>query len=227
MRQQWYKGRGSPITNVTPVRSLKKMAAGKAIEPFWRAALEEAGFTITLPKERIPIGEDADGEVDGILSEGQPASSCLLELKDLGQWSYQDVLIKGVKIGAPEYYMQVQLYLYGCIHAGLINDPRCVFLAGMADSSGFLWYWRRIKKQEIDPPDFYLEVIEYDEAVAQWGLDRMKYIGSILKSSDVPPSNFEPLEGRFPCGTNDVAYCGFRDQCVSDGGLVVDREAPV
>ncbi len=225
VRKQWYKGRGYPVTNPPPVRSMKKMSQGKAIEPWWRAIYDEIPeLTVIQPAERLPIGVST-GEVDGLLTDG--TFTCVLELKDLGQWSYQDALLKGVKEGHPEYYLQVQLYMKAAFDAGIINDKRVVFHAGMADASGFLWYWRRIKKKEwTNDLDFYTEIIEYDEVAVQWGLDRMQYVESIKKSEDVPPRNFNPEAGQFPCGSDEQPYCPMRDTCLADGGVTVDREAP-
>jgi hypothetical protein len=199
------------------------MMAGTFMEPFWRDALVGAGYGVIEYRGRIPIfGEDGSmyttGAIDGIVQDED--KRYLLELKNLGLWSFQSILDDGLKEGEPTYYLQEQLYLHACEQAGLINTGKAIFLAGMADSTAMLWYRRRFKKEKGDPPDFYIEIIEKDDAAVQFGLERLAEVNRSLAGDEVPAREFDPMADKFPCG-----YCQWQDQCIVDNGAQTRRPA--
>lgn len=243
LRRQWCDGKRLPRTDPLAVRTLKKLASGKAIEDYWRGVYERAGFAIEPVAKlgRIPIFDAAGievmtGEVDALLADRNTGDRCLLELKDLGVWSYFNVLEGGVKDGERGYYYQIQCYLGGALKAGLIKDPPwCVFHAGQADATSVVWIGKVIKKMEKRPPDFIIEAIPFDEVAYNWACERAKHVTWLLANVDNVhdcPREFDPValsKGRgsaFPCGKEDNPYCGHRQLCVEAGGSTVMREDP-
>lgn len=248
LRRQWCEGKRLPRSDPLAVRTLKKMAAGKAIEDYWRGVYKRAGFDIIQHRNvdgsltRIPIlnaaGEEVmTGEVDSVLREfGQGSGEyCLLELKDLGVWSYFNILDDGVKNGERGYYYQVQCYLGGALQAGLIDVPICIFHAGQADATSVVWIGRVIKKRTERPPDFIIETIPFDQVAYNWACDRAEHVTWLLNNVDNVhdcPREFDPValsQGRgsaFPCGKEDNPYCGHRQLCVETGGNTIAREEP-
>ena len=118
--RQWFDGKRIPRSNRIPAASIKKMQYGKAIEEFWRTAYERLGFSLLGSLSRVPIGQHMTGEGDGILVAMKDIKldgvtipsgrSYLLELKDLGLWSYLSFYQKGAEEGLPEYWAQVQCF---------------------------------------------------------------------------------------------------------------------
>lgn len=220
--QQWFAGTQVKRSNRIPVDSLKKMESGRVIEDFWREVYTRAGFMVVSPTPPLTIGVMQSRGGDGLLyveteaaakAVGLPTgSSLLLELKDLGAWSYMDFVQKGVQEGLPDYWPQVQSYLHG------YKREYCVFHAGMADSSGTKFIWRRIRKYEGDPPPFHVEVIRREPVAVleamnkasevRWAIDNIKdRIPLELRDYDSPKL---VAEKKFPCG-----WCGWANTCVT------------
>lgn len=216
--QQWFNGRGIPRTNPVPTASVKKMESGVQIEGFWRDIYTRAGFA-HRPLQRLKearIYPFADGQGDGLLTVVEPnlpwpiGQQLLLELKDLGVWSFCDVVDGGLEEGLPDYYAQVQVYL------GLYGLNTAIFHAGQADASSVTFVWKRLKKRETPPPPFYVEVVEFDvdcfnrlrERAADVRYHIEEYVEAPLHLRDY---NAEKLseKGSFPCG-----YCSWQDACL-------------
>jgi hypothetical protein len=241
LRRQWYRATGAEETNLPSLASLKKMESGTAIEGYWHKVYEGSGFRVSRPEERLPINNEegewlTDGAVDGILeSEEDPDFKVLLELKDLGYYSYRDVVKKGVKVGAPEYYTQVQLYMDAALTAGLTTIPLCIFHAGMADLSGSRFIWERIHKEEEGSlPNIYIEVIEQDKEWLRWAKNRIATLILLMAPDNgVPAREYDPVTlGRervsaYPCGRIERPYCPFIERCINDGGMTIPMEVPL
>lgn len=222
IRQQWFQGKRIPRTNRIPVRSYKKMQAGKRIEPFWREVYERAEFEVVEYPERIPVWSGlSSGEPDGKLIDtlSDPLMQYGLELKDLGIWSYFNMLDKGLKEGLPEYWYQVQDYLEA---QGL---PLAIVHAGMADASAVVWFWQKIKKREGRPPDFLIEVVPFSPSDYYWSKQRAEEVKFLVENEDDPAKVRTDYEGKtlnpakvikskktFPCG-----YCGHLEACLKVG----------
>ena len=218
--QQWFNGRGIPRTNPVPPASVKKMESGTAAEPFWRDIYTRAGFAWTpLSRLRGNARPFADGQGDGKLFVVNPAlpwpvgTALLLELKDLGVWTYLDAVEKGLKDGLPDYYTQVQVYL------GLYGLKQAIFHAGQADASAVTFVWKRIKKHEGMPPPFHAEVVDFDAEFFSKTLDRATDVEFSLRTMDVVPLHLRDYDvfklapqGKYPCG-----YCGWMDKCLEAG----------
>lgn len=219
--RQWFMGQGVPRSDRVPVESIKKMESGRVIEDFWRTVYTRAGFHVVSPTPPLTVGTMKSKGGDGILyvagntTLGLPqGAAALLELKDLGAWSYTDFIKHGLQQSSPDYWMQVQVYMHGY---GL---KYCVFHAGMADASGTKWIWQRIKKEPDPIPPFWLEVIPYDPSVA---------LAAITRAAEVTwaRENFPAEGGRIPIELRDFdsptlvrqhkypcGWCGWATACV-------------
>lgn len=220
-RRLWYQHQGTPKTNRTPPRSIKRMESGRRIEPFWLKVYNRAGFIVVVldAESRMPIHSlPAGGEFDALLigNTTYPTEMLVLEQKDLGAWSFMRIVDEGVRAGAPDYYAQVQLYMEGLRQAGVAVE-RAVFHAGQADPSALVWLWQKIKKRAGRPPDFHVEVVPFDQAEVDRALARALVIQGYCQQAIVAPREYDPAEGKFPCGQADNPYCGWREQCLKDG----------
>jgi hypothetical protein len=219
---------GLEKTNRIPVESLKKMESGRVIEDFWREVYTRAGYLVVSPLPPASIGAMRSMGGDGLLfvetkeaaeSSGLPkGSSLLLELKDLGAWSYMDFVLKGCEAGLPDYYDQIQSYLQA------YGRDYCVFHAGMADASGTKFIWSRIKRQTDPCPPFWVEIVKRDSprtmqvlsraSEIKWAIDNIHPDDRIpIELKDFDSEKLVP-EHKYPCG-----YCGFADLCVKASGI--------
>lgn len=239
LRRQWYSAKGVQESNVRSLKSLKKMASGKAIEDYWHEVYRGAGFKVYRPKTRLPIYSSTgelltDGEIDGVLEQlEEPHHKILLELKDLGIWTYTGILEKGLENYDPGYYVQLQLYLHAALEAGVVDQPYAVFHAGMADSSAVVWIWKAIKKKDpADLPDVHIQVIGYDPIIVNWAMRRIDIAKLLVMSDSVPAREYDPEAmqktkgGGFPCGKLDNPYCPWLETCIKDAGTTVRMEYP-
>ena len=237
--RQWFQGTGFPRTDRIPVDSLKKMESGRVIEDFWREVYTRAGFLVVSPTPPVEVGTMKSKGGDGILfierqdtaellSEAvgerlDVGASLLLELKDLGAWSYMDLAKSGVKEGLPDYWMQVQSYLQA------YGRNYCIFHAGMADASGTKFIWKRIRGKEMGDyvPPFLVEVIKREPAdvmealnratEVRWNIDNPRGTRVPIEIADYDSTKLYP-QGKYPCG-----YCGWGKLCVeaqNTGGSV-------
>lgn len=211
-RQLWYTGKQLPRTNRIPPRSIKTMQRGKSIESFWHSVYANAGFTVlTLAGgSRIDVGP-MTGEFDGLLIDKETGERYLLELKDMGVWGYIRTVQDGVQAAEPDYYAQIQQYMAG---AGV---TKCIFHAGQADPSATVWIWQKIKKLPGRPPDFHVEVVEFAPSEWHQAEARADEVIALLQVDTPPAADFDPLEGKFPCGSDEQPYCGWRDLCLRGG----------
>ena len=220
--QQWFNGRGYPRSNPVPAASVKKMQSGTLIESFWRDIYNRAGFAWSpLPQLAGKAGPFAAGQGDGRLTVVQPTlpwpigTQLLLELKDLGVWTYFDAIDKGLKDGLPDYYAQVQVYM------GLYDFRQAIFHAGQADASSVTYVWRRIKRREGSPPAFHAEVVDFDAEHYSRMLDRAEDVSHHLDPVRVPhiPLHLRDYDvfklapaDKYPCG-----YCSWQKTCLDAG----------
>ena len=207
-RALWYTGRRIPRSNRLAPRSIKTMEQGKLMEPFWHSVYARAGFTVlTLAGgSRIPVGP-MTGEFDGLLVDTD-GERYLLELKNMGAWSYMKTVMEGVQAAEPDYYYQMQQYMAG---AGL---TRTIFHAGMADASATVWLWQKIKKMPDRPPDFHIEIVPLVQSEWRRAEERALEIIALNALDTLPRADFDPHEGKFPCGSEDNPYCGHRSLCI-------------
>jgi len=210
-RQLWYMAKRVPRSNRIPPRSIKTMERGKAAESFWHTVYADAGFTVlTLAGgSRIAIGP-MTGEFDALLIDNTDGERYLLELKDMGVWGYIKTVQEGVQAAEPDYYAQVHQYLAG---AGL---TKCIFHAGQADASATVWIWQKIKKLPGRPPDFHVEVIPFVPSEWQAAERRADEVIALIASDKLAPADYDPTAGKFPCGSEDQPYCGWRDLCLKE-----------
>lgn len=225
--QQWFNGSGVERTNRVPVDSMKKMESGTAIEGFWREVYTRAGFLVVSPTPPLAIGAMRSKGGDGILfvetddcakAIGMPkGASLLLELKDFGSWSYMDFVQKGCQEAMPDYWAQVQAYLYG------FDREYCILHAGMADVSSTKFIWRRIRKYEGDPPPFWIEIIKRDDSVTLASIERAgdvrNAIDNITDRVPVELRDYDApklvMDNKFPCG-----WCGWKEACLNAGKVI-------
>lgn len=220
--KQWFGGKDVPKSNRIPPASFKKMETGRHIEGFWREVMDAAGLDWEPCPESAPHGNYRDGSGDGFVTvrtedaaeaTGFPVGTkLLLELKDLGVWSYDNYIQEG-SLGRDitGYHHQTQAYLekYGL--------PACILLGGQADNSSVTFNWSRMRKREGEAPPFWLEIIYPDATMAAKDNAIAAEVGYYIDNYDEPPSelkDFEPLDGKFPCGSETKAYCGWRDLCL-------------
>lgn len=228
--KNWFRVKEFPRDNRIPPESLKKMESGRAIEPFWRDVYERAGFEVVSPLDRIePIGNlRGGGGGDGGLivrtpeaaaTVGEPIGSRgLLELKDLGIWTYFDVINKGWTEGAPQYIVQAQVYMEG------YDWDWAVLHAGQADSSATKTWWTRMwKRDPKDLPAFWAEKLVRDSRTFAWANARAGEINWFTDNSATPPMALRDFDVHdklqwgqtkkgFPC-----AYCGWSKTCANLG----------
>jgi hypothetical protein len=221
--RQWFDGKRIPRSNRIPAASIKKMQAGKEIEGFWRTAYERLGFEVLGDLPRVPIGAHMTGEGDGILSatqDGKPfdvkldgvtvpgGTRFLLELKDLGVWTYLNFYQKGAEEGLPDYWAQVQCYMEG------YNLDACILHAGQADASAvtYIWNQRKVKNDWPDkPPPFILEIIpRIPQEFARWSgvAQEIKYYIEQVDQLPAALRDFDPHTTRYPC-----QWCGWVNLC--------------
>ena len=174
-RAQWAKATKQEVTNPDQLAWIKNMEQGKLVEPFWSDIFRLAGFTVVDLNERLTIaGGPMTGVGDRMITDdtGEIAIPLLIELKNLGPFSYYELMKHGIRNGAPHYYYQIQSYLE------MYNIPMAIIFAGQAEASSITWWWRvREKKQSgINatewPPPFIVEVVERAPADFAWAQQR-------------------------------------------------------
>src|SRR3990170_980849 len=193
-RQQWCRGTRHPITNPDQPAWAKKMEQGKLVEPFWHEVFQMAGFTVATLNERVPVaGGPMTGVGDRMLMDEVEAlfpGAMLLELKDLGMFTFYEFLKYGLKEGNPDYYYQVQCYM------AMYAVPFAIVFAGQADASSTTWWWRTREKKEHGPeaaewpPPFLLEIVPFAPADFAWAQQRAVdvdwYIKNVAELFKVP-----------------------------------------
>jgi len=227
--KMWFGGRGIAKTNRIPPASFKKMETGRHIEGFWREVIDAAGFDWEPCPDSIERGPWKGGIGDGILTireqdaadaMGLPVGTKgLLELKDLGVWSFDNYITEGSQgRDIKGYYHQAQTYLdfYSESH----DLSFAILLGGQADNSSVTFNWKRMRKREGEPPPFWLEILYPDPSVQAENHARATEVNWYLErytDDSKPPielKDFDPEAGKFPCGDAEKAYCGWRDLCL-------------
>lgn len=226
--QLWFNASGTPRSNPIPPQSFKKMETGTAIEQFWRDIYEEAGFTVLETPESHPHGNFRGGKGDGLLviREQRIADALrlpigtlgLLELKDLGLFSFMDYCLNGIH--SPQidkYFTQSQIYM------NMYDTKFGILHAGQADASAVTWWWGKIKKMDGHPPPFWLETIYPDPVVYHdknakagelgWYLDNYPKEGKVpTELRDYDPEVVLKSKKTWPCG-----WCGWKETCLAKG----------
>lgn len=222
--EQWFNGTGHERTNKHSVESDKNMEQGTLVEPYWFKVYARAGFEVCPHPEPPPpgsMGVMRSHGGDAIMYVATPecasvfgmpmGSRVLLELKNMGGWSYFDFVLKDLQEGHPDYWAQVNTYLHGyaCDYA--------IVHAGIADPGLTKWVWKRIKKQEDPLPPFWIEIVKKDAGTVMDALERANEVRwSIdnitdhipIELRDYNPHDLLPKQG-FPC-----FYCAYADACV-------------
>ncbi len=119
------------------------------------------------------------------------------------------------KYGMEGYVHQAQTYLefYRESH----DLKFAILLGGQADNSSITFVWNRMKKREGLAPPFWLEILYPDPAMAAADNDKAGEVAWYIDNVAEPPGelkDFNPEDGKFPCGSDDRAYCGWRDRCL-------------
>lgn len=220
--QQWFAGKRIPRTNPIPPASFKKMETGRHIEPFWRDVYEAAGFDVEPCPEPEPFDNFRGGIGDAILTVRDPAlgidlglptgSRGLLELKDLGIWSFTDYVLNGsMGKDIEKYRKQVGVYLHR------YKLDFAILHGGQADNSAVTWIWQKIRRRAGFAPPFWLEILYPDEAEYARLNDRAGEVAWYIDNVDEPPAvlkDYNPEKGEFPCGSDTRPYCGWREICL-------------
>lgn len=232
--RQWLRNTGVPRTNRLSPETIKKLEAGKVIESFWRDVYSRAGFEVESPLPRIAIpyltaGGAGDGgltvatrECSERLSETAGryipvGSRGLLELKDLGVWSFFDVMDKGWVEGKPDYFYQAQAYMEG------YDCQWCIMHAGQADASSVKFVWSKFKKRPDRQPGFWLELVHRQPEVFARMVDRAREVNyyvenilepheaaRVLRDYNVWDKHDQDSGKGFPCH-----WCGHKELCLT------------
>lgn len=228
-RDQWAKATKQKITNPDQLAWIKNMEQGKLVEPFWSDIFRLADFTVADLNERLTIaGGPMTGVGDRMVTDntGEINIPLLLELKNLGPFSYYEFLKFGLRNGAPGYYYQVQSYME------MYNIPLAVVFAGQAEASSITWWWRvREKKQSGPdatewPPPFIVEVVERAPADFAWAQQRavdVRWYSDNVTDMAKVPRDYDPVEQKkyeTPDGRKKQVpciYCPIRDACIKAG----------
>lgn len=219
--KQWFTGREVPRSNPIPPANYKKMETGRHIERFWHDIYEQAGFDVLPTPDSEPFDNFKGGQGDGILviRTDELAETMglrvgdrgLLELKDLGMWTFDDYVLHGTEGKDIEHYkIQTQIYL------GRYNLKFAVLHGGIADNSAQMFLWQRMRKREGNPPPFWLEIVYPDPVVYAAMNARAGEVNWYIENVEQPPlvlKDFDPEQGKFPCGSDERPYCGWRDLC--------------
>ena len=217
LRQQTYSGLRVPKTNRPPIRSLKRMESGSAIESWWAEVYNTAGFTVMKLDGGSRVSTPAgSGEFDRLLIDNTTGEKLLLELKDMDAWTFLNILDKGVQGGDENYWGQVQCYL-DSEEAKSLGITRVIFHVGQAGPSSLAWIWKKIKKREGRPPDYIVEVIEKDYDTVLVAKARATKVSDALEREVILMREYNPRDGKFPCGDEETPYCSWRELCLKDG----------
>lgn len=224
--KMWFSGKGTPRSNRIPPASYKKMETGRHIEGFWREILDAAGFDWEPCPPSRPHKGYRGGSGDGILTVrteeaaeavGFPVGTRgLLELKDLGLWTFENYVREGSRgKDIDGYHHQAQAYLD--FYAEEFDLKFAILLGGQADNSSVTFLWNRMRKYEGDAPPFWLEILYPDPAMAAADNDKAIEVAYYIDNFEEPPGDlkdYDPEAGKFPCGSDEKAYCGWRDLCL-------------
>lgn len=223
--KQWFAATETPRSNPIGPASYKKMETGRHIEQFWHTIYEQAGFDVLETPESEPFDNYKGGRGDGILVVRTPelakimglkvGDRGLLELKDLGVFTFDDFVLHGAD--GPDiahYKVQTQVYL------GRYGLKFAILHGGQSDNSASMFYWGRMRKRKGFPPPFMIEIVYPDPVVYAYYNDRAGEVSWYAEHVTTPPEalkDFNPAKGRFPCGSDERPYCSWRDICLKVG----------
>lgn len=230
-RRQWCAGTHYPQLNPDKPAWIKKQEQGRLVEPFWHDVFNRAGFSVAdlTNTERLQMKDSPmTGKGDGIIADmmGEIPIVMMLELKDLGMFTYLDFMEKGLKEGLPYYWYQVQDYLE------IYDLPFGVVFAGQADASAITWWHRtrnqcnrRVKAHDATcahkqhgedktyPEPFVVEVVPKAPADIEWtrqrSLDVRWYIDNEPNIAKVP-RDFDPSQPKINGKNSPCNWCPFR-----------------
>lgn len=237
-RKQVMARRRIAHTNPGKPAWIKKAEQGHLVEPFWHEVFERADFKLVdlTGSERQEIdGGPMTGVGDRIVFDptGEIPSALLLELKDLGMFTYYSFLEDGLRNGLPDYYFQVQAYMEE------YDLPMAVVFAGQADSSACTWWWRtrktctRTKKphdktcedknhggEQTWPDPFVVEVVPRAPADFAWAQQRARdvvyYADNPIPLREVP-RDYDPALEKWNGRTSPCTWCPVKDACLEAG----------
>lgn len=174
-------------------------ALGKLIEPYFMAALEAGGIQIGLPNKSHKCGEFMVAHPDIEIVD-----NALAEIKFISGFGYRKILespigVEGVEKG---HHMQAQLYMHSA------NKEWLLYLASPSSHSTLqtTMRQRRNYSQDYELEPCYLEWVQKNEDVIQYGLDRAIMVTEDVQSDEPPPREHSGLKLRpnntrnFPCG---------------------------
>lgn len=238
-RKQVAARRGIPHTNPGKPAWIKKAEQGRLVEPFWQEVFERAQFSLIdlTASERQKVGDGPmTGIGDRIMADhtGEIPIAMLLELKDLGMFTYFSFLEQGLQKGLPDYWYQVQSYLEE------YDLPFAVVLAGQADASACTWWFRtrktctRKKKphdhtcvdkyhgdEQIWPDPFVVELVPRAPADFDWANQRAKDVVYYADDATIPlrqvPRDYDPTLPKWNNRTSPCTWCPIKDACLEAG----------
>lgn len=123
------------------------------------------------------------GHPDGVIVE----ENALVECKALRKKGIFELRKKGVKESHPQYYTQIQLYMFAC------KLSKCYFVARDKDTPTMKQY------------EQYVEVVEYDSDFVKEFLVKFNKIQEQIKQEIEPPLN--------PTDNWECRYCGYAYVC--------------
>lgn len=184
-REIWYSFRHAQPPNEFPGRMLRLFDHGHTEEDRIVRDLRAAGFTVINQK---PEGEQFGflehdgmfrGHIDGVvIIDGIPH---LLECKTASSKSFEKTKSHGVAKDKPEHYAQMQVYM----HKVKGKQPLRKALYFVVNK---------------DNDDIYVELVDYDQSVAERYIARAKAI--------IDTTNDAPASPGWKCG-----WCAFRNMC--------------
>lgn len=164
--------------------------------------LSDAPFIVGCRNhEIVPIETDhaiIEGHVDAVMQRESDGKLVLLEAKNLAPTTISKLKNHGGVMGAtPNYYTQIQLYLYGMQKHGLEID-QAIFIARNKKS------WK-----DDDTRKYYVQRFDYDCKEVAAALEKADSIAQcIATDTEVPPPN-DPNE-EFFCRDG---WCTYSSNC--------------
>lgn len=217
-RRQSYAARGEPRTPNSPESSIM-MIQGDWGEVGMRRLLSDAGYVIR-DEQRELTHKDADGRevlrghIDGILGQDTGMLNTgwsLWEMKMMSAYRYKQLVAKGVRMSAPDYYDQVQIYM-GLLRADGEDLDSCTFMGVAKDPSSVNM---GLKKGTPRLAPIYIEGIQFNQAHFDKLLYRAEDIHSVLRQGGLYAR--ERIPGKdWDCS---VRFCPFYAKCDPESAL--------
>lgn len=202
IRRLVYNITGAVKTEGTPVASILAAEQGKSQEVIVEKLLTLMGRSYVT---QLPVDILEGGTSDFLVDDEE-----VWDVKRMSLFRYLRLIQYGLKVGHPNYYSQLQLYMEG------LGVKKAVVLALSADHSAVTYYWnRRGWSLETRVPPLWTETIEYDSEWVKNKINRAKDISYYIKQANPAktPRDYNPLVDKFPCSE----WCGWKIQCIKDG----------